>query len=64
MKGDTFMGNEPIDWRQHGVRIVRAGRLDSNTPQRPALNLDIPPVEAPEAVHWGDSIHPAPGSEQ
>ena len=26
------------DWREHGVRIVRAGELDTNTPQTPGMN--------------------------
>ncbi len=26
-----------MDWREHGVRIVRAGELDSNTPQTPGM---------------------------
>jgi uncharacterized RmlC-like cupin family protein len=26
-----------IDWREHGVRVVRAGELDSNTPQTPGM---------------------------
>ena len=26
-----------IDWRQHGVRIVKAGELDLNTPQTPGM---------------------------
>src|SRR5262245_7114900 len=26
-----------IDWREHGVKIVRAGQLDSNTPQTPGM---------------------------
>ena len=25
------------DWKQHGIRIVRAGELDSNTPQTPGM---------------------------
>src|SRR5450432_1964975 len=25
------------DWRAHGIRIVRAGELDSNTPQTPGM---------------------------
>ncbi len=29
---------EQIDWREHGVKIVRAGQLDSNTPQTPGMN--------------------------
>jgi uncharacterized RmlC-like cupin family protein len=30
--------SEQIDWREHGVKIVRAGQLDSNTPQTPGMN--------------------------
>ncbi|MBV9126545.1 MAG: cupin domain-containing protein [Verrucomicrobia bacterium] len=26
-----------VDWREHGVRIVRAGALDANTPQTPGM---------------------------
>ena len=26
------------DWRLHGVRVVRAGDLDTNTPQTPGMN--------------------------
>jgi uncharacterized RmlC-like cupin family protein len=26
------------DWRNHGVRVVRAGELDTNTPQTPGMN--------------------------
>jgi uncharacterized RmlC-like cupin family protein len=26
------------DWERHGVRVVRAGELDSNTPQTPGMN--------------------------
>jgi uncharacterized RmlC-like cupin family protein len=26
------------DWERHGVRIVRAGELDPNTPQTPGMN--------------------------
>ncbi|HMG36166.1 MAG TPA: cupin domain-containing protein [Blastocatellia bacterium] len=27
-----------IDWKLHGVRIVRAGELDTNTPQTPGMD--------------------------
>src|SRR5271156_4759424 len=27
-----------IDWREHGVKIVRVDQLDSNTPQTPGMN--------------------------
>ena len=26
------------DWRRHGVRIVKAGAVDTNTPQTPGMN--------------------------
>jgi uncharacterized RmlC-like cupin family protein len=29
--------SEQVDWREHGVRIVRAGTLDTNTPQTPGM---------------------------
>ena len=27
-----------IDWRQHGVKVIRADQLDPNTPQTPGMN--------------------------
>src|SRR6201997_4320504 len=27
-----------IDWREHGVKIIRADQLDPNTPQTPGMN--------------------------
>ena len=26
-----------MDWKEHGIRIVRAGELDTNTPQTPGM---------------------------
>jgi len=26
-----------VDWKEHGVKIVRAGELDTNTPQTPGM---------------------------
>jgi len=26
------------EWKEHGIRIVRAGELDTNTPQTPGMN--------------------------
>jgi uncharacterized RmlC-like cupin family protein len=31
--GSDDTRNEKLDWRLHGLRIVRSGELDSNTPQ-------------------------------
>jgi uncharacterized RmlC-like cupin family protein len=31
------MSSESKDWQNHGIRIVRAGELDTNTPQSPGM---------------------------
>ena len=31
-------GVSKIDWRKHGVKIIRADQLDSNTPQTPGMD--------------------------
>jgi len=30
--------NGPVDWREHGVRIVHADQLDANTPQTEGMH--------------------------
>ena len=30
--------DEPLKWRQHGVRVIPANSLDSNTPQSPGMS--------------------------
>jgi uncharacterized RmlC-like cupin family protein len=32
------MADDHPDWRLHGVRVVRAGELDPNTPQTPGMS--------------------------
>jgi uncharacterized RmlC-like cupin family protein len=32
------MTSDRPDWRDHGVRVVRADELDTNTPQTPGMN--------------------------
>jgi uncharacterized RmlC-like cupin family protein len=32
------MAEDHPDWRLHGVRVVRAGELDANTPQTPGMS--------------------------
>jgi uncharacterized RmlC-like cupin family protein len=34
--GDSGLG-EKTDWQKHGLRIVRSGELDTNTPQTPGM---------------------------
>ena len=29
---------KPMQWRQHGVRVILAGSLDSNTAQTPGMS--------------------------
>jgi len=31
-------GDSKIDWREHGVKIIRADQLDPNTPQTPGMD--------------------------
>jgi uncharacterized RmlC-like cupin family protein len=31
-------GGPKIDWREHGVKIIRTDQLDSNTPQTPGMD--------------------------
>jgi uncharacterized RmlC-like cupin family protein len=31
------MESQKLDWRKHGIRIVRASEFDSNTPQTPGM---------------------------
>lgn len=32
------MSAPETNWREHGVRVIRAGELDTNTPQTPGMN--------------------------
>lgn len=50
------------DWREHGVRVVRAGQLDSNTPQTPGMSraaaIDAARVGAERLWAGTVTIHP------
>lgn len=50
------------DWKQNGVRIVRAGELDTNTPQTPGMNraAAITHARAGASKLWAGTvtIHP------
>jgi uncharacterized RmlC-like cupin family protein len=50
------------DWKHHGVRIVRAGELDTNTPQTPGMNRAAAITYARDGASklWAGtvSIHP------
>jgi len=46
------------DWRAHGIRIVRAGELDSNTPQTPGMTRAAAITHASAGAHklWAGTV--------
>ena len=50
---------DKVDWREHGVRIVRAGELDSNTPQTPGMTraAAINAAKAGAQKLWAGTVH-------
>lgn len=47
------------DWRTQGVRVVRAGELDSNTPQTPGMDraAAINAAKAGASKLWAGTVH-------
>src|ERR1700746_421207 len=45
-------------WRSNGVRIIRAGELDSNTPQTPGMNRRAAVTTASTGAHklWAGTV--------
>ena len=37
LRSGTNFEEQALDWKEHGVKIVRAGELDTNTPQTPGM---------------------------
>src|SRR5688572_33168252 len=54
--------NRTVDWRHNGVRVVRAGELDPNTPQTPGMHREaaIDAARAGAEKLWAGTvvIHP------
>ncbi len=50
---------DKVDWREHGVRIVRAGEFDSNTPQTPGMTraTAINAAKAGAQKLWAGTVH-------
>src|SRR5437588_11260789 len=46
------------DWKQNGVRIVRAGELDTNTPQTPGMSRAAAITTASAGAHklWAGTV--------
>ena len=48
-----------MDWKAHGIRIVRAGELDTNTPQTPGMNRAAAITHARTGATklWAGTVH-------
>src|ERR671928_752300 len=55
---------EKVDWREHGVRVVRAGELDTNTPQTPGMNraAAINAARVGAQKIWAGTVHIHPNA--
>ena len=55
--------NSPVNWREHGVRIVHSDELDHNTPQTPGMNRAAAITHATTGANklWAGTvvIHPS-----
>jgi len=53
---------DPIDWRTHGIRVVRGDQVDTNTPQTPGMNRAAAITQASAGAQklWAGTvvIHP------
>ena len=62
MKGSTLRvmaeSLPSVDWREHGVKIVRAGQLDANTPQTPGMEraAAITPARTGASKLWAGTV--------
>ena len=56
--------NRPTDWRHQGVRVVRAGELDGNTPQTPGMSraAAINFAKAGAQKIWAGTVSIEPGA--
>src|SRR5215831_15256686 len=47
-----------MDWKAHGIRIVRAGELDTNTPQTPGMTRAAAITHATAGAHklWAGTV--------
>ena len=53
-----------MDWKQHGVKIVRAGELDPNTPQTPGMSRAAAITHASTGASklWAGTVVVQPGA--
>src|ERR1700694_5071219 len=52
------------DWKEHGIRIVRAGELDTNTPQTPGMSRAAAITHARTGASklWAGTVTVAPAA--
>jgi uncharacterized RmlC-like cupin family protein len=52
------------DWKEHGIRVVRAGELDSNTPQTPGMTraAAITHARAGASKLWAGTVSVQPAA--
>ena len=52
------MSETRMDWKAHGIRIVRAGELDANTPQTPGMTRAAAITHATAGAHklWAGTV--------
>lgn len=52
------MSEPRTDWKGHGIRIVRAGELDANTPQTPGMTRAAAITHATAGAHklWAGTV--------
>lgn len=59
------MTGNPSDWRESGVRIVRHGQFDANTPQTPGMHREaaISRASAGSEKIWAGTVMIEPGAQ-
>jgi uncharacterized RmlC-like cupin family protein len=57
-------GHSETDWKYDGVRVVRAGELDGNTPQTPGMEraAAITHAKVGASKIWAGTVHIHPGA--
>src|SRR5215813_8566088 len=65
MASEAGMTGKPSDWRESGVRIVRHGEFDPNTPQTPGMHREaaISRASAGSEKIWAGTVIIQPGAQ-
>src|SRR5215831_13941562 len=65
MSSEAGMAGIPSDWRESGVRIVRHGEFDPNTPQTPGMHREAAVSRASAGAEkiWAGTVTIEPGAQ-